>query len=161
MMSGPAARSSEALGEVRITAVYQVGGSEKEARAKAELICIDQTVEASEEVLTPDLRERIVGRIEEFRPLSPDRYEACITYRGDLIGRDCAGLLNVLFGTSSLRSGIRLMSFDLPDALLSQWRGPRLGLPGLREASGVQDRALICAVLKPLGRSPRERRLGL
>jgi hypothetical protein len=82
MMSGPAARSSEALGEARITAVYHVGGSEKEARAKAELICIDQTVEASEEVLTPDLRERIVGRIEELRPLSPDRYDVSITYRG-------------------------------------------------------------------------------
>lgn len=156
MMSGPAARLNESLGEARVTAVYQVGGSEREARAKAALICIDQTVEASEEVLTPDLRERIVGRIEQFRPLSPNRYEASITYRGDLIGRDCAGLLNVLFGTSSLRAGVRLMAFDLPDVLLSRWRGPRFGLPGIREASNVQDRALICAVLKPLGRSPRE-----
>ncbi|WP_447600404.1 RuBisCO large subunit C-terminal-like domain-containing protein [Nitrospira sp. Nam80] len=140
----------------RVMADYQVPGSEKEARAKAALICIDQTVEASEEVLTHDLRERIVGRIEQFRRASAGRYEITISYAGDLIGHDCAGLLNVLFGTSSLRAGVRLLSFHLADALLSRWQGPRFGLQGLREASGVRDRALVCAVLKPLGRSPRE-----
>jgi ribulose-bisphosphate carboxylase large chain len=144
------------LGEGRITAVYQVTGSEKDARAKADLICIDQTVEASEEVLTPDLRERIVGRIEEFCPVSAGRYAVTIVYAGDLIGHDCASLLNVLFGTSSLRTGVRLLSFDLAKSLLSAWRGPRFGMQGLREATGVQDRALVCAVLKPLGRSPQE-----
>lgn len=155
-MSEPPTSAGEPLTDTRIATVYQVTGSEAEARAKAELICIDQTVEASDEILTPDLRERIVGRIEQFQPLSSDRYEVSITYRDDLIGRDCAGLLNVLFGTSSLRAGVRLTAFDLPDALLSRWRGPRFGLHGLREACSVQDRALVCAVLKPLGRSPRE-----
>ncbi len=155
-MSGPAAGRSGALPEARIVAVYQVSGSEKEARAKAALICIDQTVEASEEVLTGDLRERIVGRLEEFRPASAGCHEVAISYAGDLIGHDCAGLLNVLFGTSSLRAGVRLRSFDVVGNLLSQWQGPRFGLHGLREATGVQNRALVCGVLKPLGRSPRE-----
>jgi ribulose-bisphosphate carboxylase large chain len=155
-MSEPPTSAGEPLTDTRVAAVYQVTGLEAEARAKAELICIDQTVEASDEILTPDLRERIVGRIEQFQPLSSDRYEVSITYRDDLIGPDCAGLLNVLFGTSSLRAGVRLTAFDLPDALLSRWRGPRFGLHGLREACSVQDRALICAVLKPLGRSPGE-----
>lgn len=137
-------------------AVYRVIGMEADARAKAELICIDQTVEASEEILTPELRDRIVGRIESFHHTSDGRYDATISYPGDLLGRDCAGLLNVLFGTSSLRSGVRLMSWDLPASLLSQWRGPRFGVQSLREATGVPGRALVCAVLKPLGRSPRE-----
>jgi ribulose-bisphosphate carboxylase large chain len=68
-----------------VVAVYRVRGSEAEARAKAELICIDQTVEAGEEVLTPDLRARIIGRLEEFRPMSAGVYEATISYPGDLI----------------------------------------------------------------------------
>jgi ribulose-bisphosphate carboxylase large chain len=144
------------LAEDRVTAVYQVTGSEAEARAKAYLICVDQTVEASEEVLTPRLREQIVGRLEEVRPGSPGRYEVTITYSGNLIGDDCTGLLNVLFGTSSLRPRVRLLSWELPVSLLSGWRGPRFGVQGIREACGVHNRALVCAVLKPLGLSPRE-----
>ena len=100
-MPGPPTSAGEFLTDTRVVAVYRVTGSEAEARAKAERVCIDQTVEASEEVLTPDLRERIVGRIEEFCILSPNRYEVHITYSGALVGHDCAGLLNVLFGTRS------------------------------------------------------------
>lgn len=156
MMSGQAAEPSDSRAETRIAAVYHVSGSEEEARAKADLICLDQTVEASEEVLTPALRARILGRVEEFHLVSTGRYEVRITYPGDLIDHDCASLLNVLFGTSSLRPGVRLMSWELPAQLLSRWHGPRFGLQGLREASSVHDRALVCAVLKPLGRSPGE-----
>jgi ribulose-bisphosphate carboxylase large chain len=155
-MSKPLVSAAESLTDSRIVAVYHVTGSEMDARAKTHLICVDQTVEASDEILTPDLRERIVGRIEGFRLVSPNRYEADIIYPGDLVGYDCAGLLNVLFGTSSLRPGVRLISFELPAPLLSRWRGPRFGVQGLREATGVSGRALVCAVLKPLGRSPRD-----
>jgi ribulose-bisphosphate carboxylase large chain len=152
----PKAALSKSPVEDRAVAVYRVTGTEADARAKAELICIDQTVEASDEVLTPDLRERIVGRIEEFHLASVGRYDATISYSSDLLGRDCSGLLNVLFGTSSLRAGVRLMAFELPPALLLHWRGPRFGLLGLREATGLSKGALVCAVLKPLGRSSRE-----
>jgi ribulose-bisphosphate carboxylase large chain len=155
-MPDPLGLAGKSLTDTRVVAVYRVRGSEAEARAKAELICIDQTVEAGEEVLTPDLRTRIVGRLEEFRPISAGLYEATISYPGNLIGRDCAGLLNLLFGTSSLRPGVRLMGWDLPSFLLSQWRGPRFGLNGLRDMTGVSRRALVCAVLKPLGRSAHE-----
>jgi S-methyl-5-thioribulose 1-phosphate isomerase len=156
MSSAPPDDPSNSVAEARLTAVYHVGGSEVDARAKADLICLDQTVEADADVLTADLRARIVGRIEEFRCVSSGRYEVRISYSGDLLGHDCTGLLNVLFGTSSLRPGVRLTSFELAAPLLSRWRGPRFGLQGLRQASGVHDRALVCAVLKPLGRLPRE-----
>jgi ribulose-bisphosphate carboxylase large chain len=154
-MPDSAVPAGESSGD-RVTAVYRVTGSEAEARVKADLICIDQTVEASEEVLTSDLRARIVGCVENFRPASAGVYEATISYPGNLLGADCAALLNVLFGTSSLRLGLRLMSWDLPPSLLAQWRGPRFGSRGLREMIGVSTRALVCAVLKPLGRSPEE-----
>ncbi|BFU96420.1 MAG: Ribulose 1,5-bisphosphate carboxylase, large subunit [Nitrospira sp.] len=142
--------------DARITALYHIGGSETEALKTAELICLDQTVEASDEIVTPALRRRIVGRVEEFRTRSPGGYEARISYTVDLIGRHLADLLNLLFGTSSLRPGVRLVSWELPDSVLSQWRGPRFGLEGLRDLTGIRDRPLVCAVLKPLGRSPQE-----
>jgi ribulose-bisphosphate carboxylase large chain len=156
MISGPATEPNDSPAEARVAAVYHVSGSEADAHARAGQICLDQTVEAGEDILTPALRARIVGRIEEFHPVSPGRYEARVSFSGELIGHDCAGLLNLLFGTSSLRPGVRLISFELPESLASRWQGPRFGLQGLREAVGVHDRALVCAVLKPLGLSPRE-----
>ncbi len=144
------------LGTEFLTAVYEVLGPETEARARAERICLDQTIEADADLLAPPLRAKILGRLEQIRPLAAGRYEATIRYAGDLVGKELSDLLNLLFGTSSLRSDVRLLSFSLTDGLLSSWRGPRYGLVGLRRAVGVSNRPLVCAVLKPLGRSPKE-----
>lgn len=152
----PSVESDPPSPDARISALYRVAGSETDARRIAELICLDQTVEAGDEILTPAWRRRIVGRLEEFRSRSPDGYEARISYAPDLIGRHLADLLHLLFGTSSLRPGVRLVSWELPDAVLPQWRGPRFGLEGLRDLTEIRDRPLVCAVLKPLGRSPQE-----
>lgn len=140
----------------RFSAAYLVQGSESEARASAELICIDQTVEAAEEALTPAIRAHLLGRIESFAPTAGGGYRVGVSYPAALFGQDCAQLLNVLFGTSSLRRNVQLIHFDLPPAALVGWAGPRFGLRGLRECLGVWDRPLVCAVLKPLGRFPRE-----
>ena len=139
-----------------ITAIYEVDGPERQARAQAERICLDQTIEGEADLLPPSLRATIVGRLEKIQPLSSGRYEATIRYAGDLIGRECSDLLNLLFGTSSLRSDVRLRSFTLTKGLLSSWRGPRYGIDGIRQAVGVSNRPLVCAVLKPLGRTPNE-----
>ena len=144
------------LGTESLTAVYEVLGPESDARARAERICLDQTIEADAELLAPELRGKILGRLEQIRPLAAGRYEATIRYAGDLVGKDHSDLLNLLFGTSSLRSDVRLLSFSLTHGLLSSWRGPRYGLAGLRQAVGVSNRPLVCAVLKPLGRSPKK-----
>ena len=139
-----------------LTAIYEVRGPEKEARARAERICLDQTIEADEDLLAPSLRETIVGRLEEVRPLDGGRFEVTIHYAGHLVGRECSDLLNLLFGTSSLRSDVRLLSFTLSKGLLSSWQGPRFGMNWLRQAVGTLNRPLVCAVLKPVGRSPDE-----
>ena len=144
------------FGTESLTAVYEVLGPESDARARAERICLDQTIEADAELLAPELRGKILGRLEQIRPLAAGRYEATIRYAGDLVGKDHSDLLNLLFGTSSLRSDVRLLSFSLIHGLLSSWRGPRYGLAGLRQAVGVSNRPLVCAVLKPLGRSPKK-----
>jgi ribulose-bisphosphate carboxylase large chain len=139
-----------------ITATYEVDGPERQARAQAERICLDQTIEGEADLLPPPLRATIVGRLEKVQPLTSGRYVASIRYAGDLLGRECSDLLNLLFGTSSLRSDVRLLSFTLTKGLLSSWRGPRYGMDGIRRAVGVSNRPLVCAVLKPLGRTPNE-----
>lgn len=139
-----------------LTAVYEVDGPEREARARAERICLDQTIEADADLLVPSLHARILGRLQNIEPLADGRYTATIRYAGELLGRDCSALLNLLFGTSSLRSDVRLLSFTLTEGLLSSWQGPRYGISGLRQAVAASNRPLLCGVLKPLGRSPAE-----
>src|SRR4029078_3352858 len=107
------------------------------------------------DLLAPARRAKILGRLEQLQPLAAGRYEATVRYAGDLVGKDHSDLLNLVFGMSSLRSDVRLLSFSLTHTLLSSWRGPRYGLVGLRQAVGVSNRPLVCAVLKSLGCSPK------
>lgn len=107
-----------------LTAVYEVDGPETQARARAERICSDQTIEGETELLSPSLRATILGRLKNLQPLSGGRFAATLSYSGDVLGSDCSALLNLLFGTSSLRSDVRLLSFTLTKGLLSSWGGP-------------------------------------
>jgi len=142
------------LSGARISACYRLSGTEAEARAAAALVCIDQTVEASEEAIPPGIvREQLVGRVEAWESRVPGAYDATVSYPVELLGDGMAPLLNVLFGISSLRRGIRLLRFDLPPAALSGWRGPRFGQAGLRKLVGAPGRPLVCGVLKPVGLS--------
>ena len=99
-----------------LTAVYEIGGPEREARARAERICLDQTVEADADVLPPPIRGDIFGRLQHLERRSGGRYHATIHYPARLLGADCSALLNVLFGTSSLRGDVRLLFFTLTEA---------------------------------------------
>ena len=139
-----------------LTAMYEIDGPESRARAIAERIGIDQTIEGEQDLLPASMRGQILGQLENLQPTLDGRYWATIRYAGGLLGSDCSDVLNVLFGTSSLRGDVVLRSFTMTKGLLSSWRGPRLGITGLRQAIGIQDRPLLCAVLKPLGRTPRE-----
>jgi ribulose-bisphosphate carboxylase large chain len=139
-----------------LTAIYEIDGPEALARRTAERICIDQTIEAESNLLSPSLHSTILGQLEDLRATAGGRYHATIRFRGDLLSGECSDLLNVLFGTSSLRGGVTLLSFTMTNGLLSWWPGPRFGVDGLKQAVGVSRRPLLCAVLKPLGRTPQE-----
>lgn len=59
----------------RFLAIYRLTGSEKEAWAKAQDLCLEETVEFPEELIPPGMiREHVFGRIEEFTPY-PDLTE--------------------------------------------------------------------------------------
>lgn len=145
------------LSGTRFGVAYRVRGSEAEARAQADLICIDQTVEAPEAILPAGaIRNEILGRIESFRSLGSDRHEAVISFPIELLTDDCSQLLNVVFGISSLKAGVRVTEILLPEQALQRWPGPRFGRIGLRVLVDVPDRPLVCGVLKPLGLSPTD-----
>ena len=141
----------------RFLAVYHLTGTRDEALARAEDICLEQTVEYPEDLIPrQDIRDQILGRVTSFEPIDDGRFEAKIEFPIETAGGELPQLLNVLFGNISIKPGYRLMGFELPDELLRHFRGPRFGRQGLRELLGVHDRPLLSTAIKPMGLSAAE-----
>jgi len=146
-----------ALSGDHMTATYRLTGDRAQAEAAARDICIEQTVEFPEDLIgRDDIREQIVGRIARLEPAGEGCFEAVIEFAAETAGRELTQLLNVLFGNISLKPGIRLERFDLPQSLLAHFRGPRFGQAGLRSLLDVHDRPLLCTAIKPMGLSAAE-----
>ncbi len=141
----------------RLTAVYSLFGEKEEAWEKARDICIEQTIEFPQDLVeAPMIRDTIFGKIEHFQRVGDRKYEAVISFAIEISGMELPQLLNVLFGNISMKLGIRLESFELPDILSKVFEGPCCGRRGLRELLGVPKRPLIATALKPMGLSPRQ-----
>jgi len=137
----------------RFTVRYRIAAAEG-ARQIAEAICLEQTVEFPADLVPAgDIGQQIVGRIESLEPVAPGVSEAVISYAVETTGFELTQFLNVLFGNTSIKPGIRVARFDLPESLLNRFRGPRFGVQGLRAHLNVSDRPLLCTALKPLGLS--------
>lgn len=74
------------------------------------------------------------------------------------IGPSLPNLLATVAGNlSELKafSGLKLLDLTLPPAFLTFYQGPRFGVAGTREFTGVYDRPLIGTIIKPsIGMSP-------
>ncbi len=136
---------------------YQVLGDEATARARAEDICIEQTIEYPAD-LVPEggIREHVFGRIESFKPTGSDRYETIISYADEISGYEFPQFVNVVFGNISMKPGIRVMELELSDELLARFKGPRFGVPGLRKLLGIPERPLLFTAIKPIGLSSEQ-----
>jgi ribulose-bisphosphate carboxylase large chain len=141
----------------RFSVTYRLFGKEKEARIKAEDICIEQTVEFPGD-LVPEgiIRDHVFGRIESFSPWGPDSYKAIISFAVEIAAGELTQFLNVLFGNSSIKPGIRVEHLDLPESMLRCFKGPRFGREGLRRLLNVPQRPLLSTALKPMGLSSGE-----
>jgi len=141
----------------RFSVTYALFGTEQEAREKAEAICIEQTVEfPADEVPDGVIRDQVFGRIELFDRLTHDRFKAVISYANEIAANELTQLLNVIFGNSSIKPGIRVEHLDLPASLLRSFIGPRFGREGLRALLNVPTRPLVSTAIKPMGMSCTE-----
>lgn len=138
----------------RFRAAYQIIGDEKLARARAEDICIEDTVEYPPELIPAGgIREHVFGRVESFEPDGAEKYRAVISFADEISGYELPQLINVLFGNISMKPGIRLIELDLSENLLAHFKGARFGIDGLRETLGVFGRPLLSTAIKPMGLS--------
>jgi ribulose-bisphosphate carboxylase large chain len=141
----------------RFSVTYRLFGGEKDARAKAEDICIEQTVEfPADEVPEGIIRDHVFGRIESFERYDNESFKAVISYAVEIAAGELTQFLNVVFGNSSIKPGIRVEHLDLPESLLRSFKGPRFGRAGLRSLLNVPTRPLLSTALKPMGLSSQE-----
>ena len=141
----------------RFRVTYLLTGNEEEARALAEVIKIEQSVEFPAHLIPEgDIRDQIMGRVEALKPAGPGAYYATISFAVEIAGRELTQLLNVMWGTGSLLSNVKVDRVKLPDSMLAAYRGPRFGTQGLREILQVWDRPLLCTAIKPMGLSPTD-----
>jgi ribulose-bisphosphate carboxylase large chain len=136
---------------LRVT--YHLAGSARGAAAKAQDIAFEQTVELAPGSVPADIARRVAGRVESVAPLGRGRSRAVIAFDPVAVCGDLPQLLNLLFGNISLKAGIRIAEVEWPDQLLAALGGPRFGIAGVRELTGIRGRPLLCTALKPLGLS--------
>ena len=141
----------------RFSVTYRIFGNEAEARSKAEDICIEQTVEfPADEVPEGVIRDHVFGRVEQFKRSDQESFTAVISYAVEIVAGELTQFLNVVFGNSSIKPGIRVEHLDLPESLLRGFKGPRFGREGIRRLLKVPKRPLISTALKPMGLSSEE-----
>lgn len=136
----------------RFEVVYRLSGDAAEVSAMAQAMCLEQTVEFPDALLPPGaIREHVVGQVVSLVAVAEGGWEARLSYAVETVGGELTQFLNVVFGNTSLKPGVRVERLDVSPRVLGLWRGPRFGCVGLRERLGVWGRPLVCTALKPMG----------
>lgn len=149
-LSDHQAPSTLSSGE-RFLVTYRLAGDEKDARARANDICLEQTVEFPDDLIPQGfIREHVLGRIESF-DASGNGYRAVIGFPAETAAGEFTQLLNVIFGNISIKPGIFVETVELSSSLYKLFKGPRFGVRGLRTLLNAEHRPLIATALKPMG----------
>src|SRR5690606_8197507 len=92
----------------RFTAVYEFHGDPSVAAARANALCVEQTIEFPADLVPDDdIQRHVIGRIESLDEVGPERTRAVVSYAVETTGFELPQLLNVLWGNSSILPGIR------------------------------------------------------
>ncbi len=148
---------SPKLSGERFLVSYRFTGTKQEAEQKAMDACLEQTVEFPADLLPPgDIPDFIVGQVESFSSPSDLVHLITLSYPVENAGTDLVQLLNMIFGNSSIKPGVRVEKIDLPKTILSQFQGPRFGQAGIREMLDAPSRPMLCSAIKPMGMSAKD-----
>lgn len=141
----------------RFTVTYLViAADETEARQRALDIALEQTVEIPRNVVPAGyVEDEILGRLEDLKadPEGRPGFLATISYSDDDVGGDFLQLLNIIFGNSSIKPGIKVEDIGLSPGILALCPGPRHGIDGLRARAGIGAVPLLMSAIKPVGLS--------
>jgi len=139
----------------RFTVTYFVSAvDEADAKARALDIALEQTVEIPRNVVPVGyVEDEILGRLEHLEKAAAGRlgFLATISYSEDDVGGDFLQFLNIVFGNSSIKPGLKVEDIGLSPGLLDLCRGPRHGIAGLRARAGIGAKPLLMSAIKPVG----------
>lgn len=137
----------------RFAVTYRIFAADAaEARARAEAMAREQTVEVPADVVPAGyVADEIVGRIEDIGREAEGRFRATISYSPDSAGNEFSQFLNVIFGNSSLQTGLKVIGLGPGAEMLARHPGPRFGIDGIHALAGRPRGGLIAPVLKPQG----------
>lgn len=137
----------------RFSVTYRIFAADAaEARARAEGIALEQTVEVPADVVPPGyIADEIVGQIEEIGQEGEGIFRATLSYSPDSAGHELTQFFNVIFGNSSIQKGLKVIGIDPGAEMLARHPGPRFGIAGIRALAGRAQGGLIAPVLKPQG----------
>ena len=115
-------------------------------------------IEALPPAVAPSLRSAFVER--RTRKDTFHRAEIEIAFPIDNVGANLSTLLATVAGNLfelGEVTGLRLLDIDMPEGYAKRFPGPKFGIPGTRELSGVHGRPLIGTIIKPsIGLSPQQ-----
>jgi 2,3-diketo-5-methylthiopentyl-1-phosphate enolase len=131
--------------------------------ARVSRFAVGQTTGTWVEVpgLTDELRSVHEGRVVQVLPVPASdttthaggdtiSYLATLAFPTMNFGASLPQLLNTLIGNDASTSvEAKLVDLQLPGSLESAFGGPRFGIAGVRELTGVSDRPLLLNMLKP------------
>lgn len=138
----------------RFTVTYRLfARSREDARARAEGVALEQTVEVPRDVVSPGyVEDEILGRVTGLEPeAGGESWLARISYAPDTVGFELTQYLNVIFGNSSIQKGIKVVGIEPGPEMARRFPGARFGTAGIRAMTGRSAGGLVCPVIKPQG----------
>lgn len=140
-----------------ILATYRLDCAPHEAAGRAQALALEQSIEMPlAAVMSARVLSTVVARVAGITTQADGSSHVQLTLAAETVAGDAGQLMNMLFGNSSLHDDVRLLDVEIPAALAEALGGPRYGIEGLRQLTGVHGRPLTCTALKPIGSTPAE-----
>lgn len=108
---------------------------------------------------TPEVREKHVGRVIGVYPVPSVEAErnpqeeltviVRIAFPWINIGQQFPELLTTIFGNISMTKNLKILEVEFPKSFVEGFKGPQFGIQGLRDLTGIKERPLTLAMIKP------------
>jgi ribulose-bisphosphate carboxylase large chain len=131
---------------------YRVQAETASIDARARAIANEQSVELPTSAIDdPYVLNEIVGSVVGISDAGRNVFDVEIALASATMPPEPGQLCNMLFGNTSLLDDVTLHDVAFPNAYLTAFGGPTIGLTGLRRWLKAPERGLTATALKPQG----------
>ncbi len=124
---------------------YKIKGALK--ISTAEQLAIEQSVEVPNELITPDIKTKIVGKITEIY-----KNRVTIEYPTNHLSKSPTALLNLLTGNYYMFKNVAIEKIYIPHRIYEEFGlGPKSSLKTIRKHTGNIEFPILATAIKPVG----------